>query len=174
MLIDSPWLPFFELSFSGIRWGLETTESEVKPSNSTRDEKEIANEVIIQGVVEAQHENRHDSLEYFEECAELNVGSGLLQLLNLVFNRVNKHSNNGEETCAFLTNAINVTKSNEEQSESNQGNLFKYDPGDDGPLQQSQLVNFLTILLLELTSLFNLAQSEPRLVLARILDLTKT
>lgn len=49
MLFDSPWLPLFVLALACILRGLEATESEVEPSDRARDEKEVANEVIIQG-----------------------------------------------------------------------------------------------------------------------------
>ena len=71
MLFNSPWLPLFVLALACILRGLEATESEVEPSDRARDEKEVANEVIIQGGVEAQHEYSHDSLEYLEERAQL-------------------------------------------------------------------------------------------------------
>lgn len=110
MLFDSPGLPLFELAFTSVLWGLETAESEVEPSDRARDKKEIADEVIVQGVVETQHENGHDSLEYFEECAELDEGGRLFDMfVYLVLNLVHKHPDNSEETRTFLTNTVNIT-----------------------------------------------------------------
>ena len=71
MLFDGPRLPLFVLGLACILRGLEATESEVEPSDRARDEKEVANEVIVQGCVEAKHQYGHDSLEYLEECAQL-------------------------------------------------------------------------------------------------------
>jgi len=53
MLFDGPGLLLFVLCSARIPCGLVATESKVKPSDRTRHKKEVANEVIIQGVVEA-------------------------------------------------------------------------------------------------------------------------
>jgi hypothetical protein len=107
MLFDSPWLLLFVLAFASVLRGLVAAESEVEPPDGAGDKKEVADEVIIQGVIEAKHEYRHDSLEYLKECAQLDKGSRLINLLlNLFFDLVDKHSNNREETCALLANSI--------------------------------------------------------------------
>lgn len=116
VLLDGSWLIFFKLLLASVFWLFEAAHAQVGESQKAGNQEEVADEEIIDAVVQRKEGDCYGGSSNFEESSPVNESGRLvIPLVNLLIHLVHENTKHSDEEGILSCNNWEKTQSQNQE-----------------------------------------------------------